>query len=192
MPANPGGLTLHPLIRGLAVGVDNPNNPNFAGALQAAVELPPPPPGPLAAPLITTINNAVAQFSDPQRADVVMFAGYLGPTEPDPLDGNKHWRLLYQDAKAMTWLLVPENAIVLHDRAPDKRAAFQLRDVIWVLADAPVRQGSDSESAQARFLAGTFTTAGDLHASLTDATSLSPGSGILCAPTPECCPRWTR
>ena len=93
-----------------------------------------------------------------------MFAGYLGPTTDGPIprshDATTSWRLLYQDAKAMSWLMVPEDAIVLFNRTDDNRAAFRLRDYIWVRADAPVRQGTEEESEQARFLVGTFTCAG--------------------------------
>jgi len=134
--------------------------------------------------------DVIKKFIEPQRAAVVMFAGYLGPGTTGPKD--KTWRFLYQDAKAVSWLLVPEDDIVLHDRVEDKRAAFQKRDLIWVRADAPVRQGTQEESEQARFLTGTFTNAGDLHATLIDASPSPAGSGILCAPTPECCWRGTR
>jgi hypothetical protein len=135
------------------------------------------------------LNKAVDKFLEPERAAVVMFAGYLGPGTDGP--NGTIWRFFYQDAKAVSWLLVPEDDIVLHDRADDKRAAFQKRDLIWVRADAPVRQGTQEESEQARFLTGTFTNAGDLHATLTDANPPPAGSGILCAPTPGCCPRRT-
>jgi hypothetical protein len=162
-----------------------------ATALLAA-EAPLPAKAPAPGDIATAIDEAIAatgDFSDSQRSEITTFAGYLGPTQTDPGDPtDKPWQLLYQDAKAMTWLLVPQDAIVLHQRAPDKRAAFQLRDVIWVKADAPVRQGDEAESQQGRFLVGAFTSAGDLHASLTAASTAPPGSGILCAPTPECCP----
>jgi hypothetical protein len=141
-----------------------------------------------------TLSNALAAFSSPQRPQVVVFAGYLGPAQTDPYPDDRSkttWRLLYQDAKAMSWLMVPEDAIVLHDRSKDDTAAFRLRDYIWVRADAPVRQGTEEESEQARFLVGTFTSAGDLHDSLTGASTAPAGSGILCAPTPECCRRST-
>ena len=95
---------------------------------------------------------ALGTFSSPQRAQVVVFAGYLGPEETDPYPNpreNRTWQLLYQDAKAMSWLMVPKDAIVLHDRSPDDNAAFRLRDYIWVRADAPVRQGTEEESKQA-------------------------------------------
>jgi hypothetical protein len=179
-------LPIHPLIRGLSVALADPASPDRAGATAAAIaEKGAWPPAAIAPPQQKVLTDALRNFSDPRRPPVVMFAGYLGPSVWGP--GNKRWRLLYQDAKAASWLLVFEEAIVLHDRVEDKKAAFRLRDVIWVTADAPVRQGTEEESQQARFLAGTFTNAGDLHATLRDANPPAPGSGILCAPTPECC-----
>ena len=189
-PQGSGGLTGHPLIVGLAVGLD-PNQPLIA-ATRAAIA------SQLASTQAATpqAQNAgsanLAGFADPDRAEVVMFAGYLGPSAADPEDKTKNWWFLYLDENATSWLLVPGDAIVLHQRAPDKKAAFQLRDVIWVRADAPVRQGDEAESRQSRFLIGTFTRAGDLHASLSDAGPLSPASGILCAPTPQCCGRHSK
>jgi len=135
--------------------------------------------------------GALRSFPGPRRPPVVVFAGYLGPQRTDPYPdypSNDKWRLLYQDAKAMSWLMVPEKAIVLFNRSRDNKAAFRLRDYIRVRADAPVRQGTEEESEQARFLVGTFTCASDLHDSLIEASTASAGSGILCAPTPECCP----
>jgi hypothetical protein len=140
------------------------------------------------------MSAALKAFASPRRAQVVVFAGYLGPRQTDPYPdhgNNRTWRLLYQDSKAISWLMVPESAIVLHNRCEDDNAAFRLRDYIWVRADAPVRQGTQEESEQARFLVGTFTSAGDLHGALSDASTASAGSGILCAPTPECCHRGT-
>ena len=183
-------LPPHPLICGLAVGTPGGNvrAANQAAAYSLALR-----PVPTASKP-GTLPKALKDFSSPQRARVVVFAGYLGPPQTDPYPDETDygiWRLLYQDAKAMSWLMVPEGAIVLHDRAEDDNAAFRLRDYIWVRADAPVRQGTQEESEQARFLVGTFTSAGDLHDALADASTVSAGSGILCAPTPECCRRST-
>ncbi len=191
MAANYDDLPVHPLIKGLAVGLDDPKKPNFPGAKAAAVAAQAAAWKPPAAAVPKDGDPVVENFPDAQGAEVVVFAGYLGPAATNPVDKTT-WRFLYQDAKAMSWLLVPQDDVVLHDRAPDKKAAFQLRDVIWVRADAPVRQGEEAEEKQARFLVGTFTKAGDLHATLIDASAAPPGSGILCAPTPECCPRYTR
>jgi hypothetical protein len=194
------GLTPHPVILGLTVGLEDPKKANLVAATQAALTaaararlIAATPPG--AEQAEEAKPDGLEEFSGPRRAEVVMFAGYLGPSvdnpeQPTSEQGNQTtWRFLYQDSSATNWLLVLEDAIVLHQRAPDKKAAFQLRDVIWVRADAPVRQGDQGESEPARFLIGSFTRAGDLHASLSDAGSLSPASGILCAPTPQCCGR---
>ena len=189
--AYPSALPPHPLICGLAVGVPGGN---LAAASQAAaysLSQPTVPAAAMPSAWSAGWTNALNAFPSPQRAKVVVFAGYLGPQQTDPYPddpGNQTWQLLYQDQKAMSWLMVPEDAIVLFNRCEDHKAAFRLRDYIWVRADAPVRQGTEDESQQARFLVGTFTSAGDLHDSLIDTSTASAGSGILCAPTPECCP----
>ena len=185
-------LPPHPLICGLAVGVDRGH---AEAGRAAACWLATVPAASNPAAWEDEWSQDLKDFPRPQRAPVVVFAGYLGPqqTAPYPDHGdNQPWRLLYQDTKARSWLMVPESAIVLFNRSKDHNAAFRLRDYIWVMADAPVRQGTEEESAQARFLVGTFTCASDLHDSLIDASTASAGSGILCAPTPECCPRGTR
>jgi hypothetical protein len=187
-----GYLPPHPLICGLAVGGEFEN---LEAATQAAAYWVSPIPSAAQRPNWSDDwTEAVEAFPRPDRMRVVLFAGYLGPqqTDPHPDHGsNRTWRLLYQDAKATSWLMVPEAAIVLFNRCEDHRAAFRLRDYIWVRADAPVRQGIEDESELARFLVGTFTCAGDLHDELRDASTASAGSGILCAPTPECCHRGT-
>jgi hypothetical protein len=203
MTASPdyGVLPVHPLIKGLAFALapGTKTSPNklaeaTAAAIAAKADWAPEatadaiPKEERSDP--ASGQNSLPRFIESQRAAVVVFAGYLGPGTVGPT--GTVWRFLYQDAKAVSWLLVPEHAIVLHDRADDKRAAFQKRDLIWVRADAPVRQGTQEESEQARFLTGTFTNAGDLHATLSDADPAPPGSGILCAPTPGCCGRPTR
>ncbi|MGZ4324253.1 MAG: hypothetical protein ACXVHJ_20195 [Solirubrobacteraceae bacterium] len=121
--------------------------------------------------------------------ELTTFSGYLGGIVNQP--SGPAWRVMYQDQKALTWLLVPEGEIVLHRRVEDKKAAFKERDVIWVKADAPVRQGRRGESEESMFLVGSFTSAGDLHASLVVGGTYGGESGILCAPTPDCCGKHT-
>jgi hypothetical protein len=177
-------LPLHPLVRGLAVGF---KTGNIRQAVLAAQE----PHRIFPASAMRVTNDVAAGLSDPCNR-VVTFAGYLGPTQSYATATLlQTWRVLYQDAKVESWLLVPEDAIVLHDRAKDKRAAFGKRDILWVKSNAPVCQGDYAEPDEARFLVGAFTTAGDLHSSLRDASPPPPGSGILCAPTPDCCRRYT-
>lgn len=133
---------------------------------------------------------AVNAFAcDQELPEVTTFSGYLGGTVEQP--SGTTWRVMYQDQKAVTWLLVPNEEIVLHERVEDKKAAFRERDVIWVKADAPVRQGRRGESEQSMFLVGSFTSAGDLHASLIVGGTYGGESGILCAPTPDCCGKHT-
>jgi hypothetical protein len=189
-----GSLPLHPLICGLAVGAPGGKikEANEAAAYWLSPERAPDAYQPTT--WSTEWSAALTKFASAERQQVVVFAGYLGPELSGPYpdhETNGDWQLLYQDSKAISWLIVPQSAIVLHNRCEDRKAAFRLRDYIWVRADAPVRQGTQEESEQARFLVGTFTSAGDLHGALSDASTASAGSGILCAPTPECCHRGT-
>jgi hypothetical protein len=129
---------------------------------------------------------AVDKFASYSRPTVAAFSGYLGGTVTDH---GKEWRVLYLDASALTCVLVCSDDIVLHKRVHDRHAAFDCRDEIWVKALAPVRQGSSEEPTEAWFLVGSFTSADDLQASLTAGGTLAGNSGILCAPTPNCCMR---
>ena len=89
----------------------------------------------------------------------------------------------------MSWLLVPEDAIVLHHRARDKKAAFRLRDYHLGKsrrAGAAGRQKA-SQSRLGSWL-GLSPAPVTYMQSLSDASAaLCRRSGILCAPTPECC-----
>jgi hypothetical protein len=174
-----GGLTPHPLIRALATRLVGKGE--LAAALAAARE-----DKSISEKTLKATNTFASERELPELTN---FSGYLGGTVES---NGTQWRVMYQDARALTWLLVPDEQIVLHDRVEDKSAAFGERDVIWVKTDTPVRQGLGAEYDQARFLVGSFTSAGDLYASLTGGGALSPASGILCAPTPECCMRHSR
>lgn len=121
--------------------------------------------------------------STPQLPELAIFVGFLGGTITG--DG-KTWRLLYQDPKALTWLLVEDDEIVWYDTVEDKSSPSQRRDVLWVKKESTVAPGVGPESAEGQFLRGKFTSAGDLHASMVDASPAPAGSGILCVPTPDC------
>jgi hypothetical protein len=171
------GLTPHPLIRGLAAGLISGQNVEEAGNVAK--------PG----PVDDAVRKAADQFASDSRPKVAAFSGYLGGTVKDH---EKEWRVLYLDASALTCVLVCDDDIVLHERAQDRYAAFNYLDVIWVKTNAPVRQGSSEEPAEAWFLVGSFTSAGDLYTSLTAGGTLAADSGILCAPSTSCCMRHSR
>jgi hypothetical protein len=118
-----------------------------------------------------------------QLPELAIFIGFVGGTIKR--DG-KTWRLLYQDPKALTWLLVEDDEIVWYDRVDDKSSPSGRRDVLWVKKESTIAQGVGPESAEGQFLRGKFTSAGDLHASMVDASPASADSGILCVPTPDC------
>jgi hypothetical protein len=112
------------------------------------------------------------------------FAGYLG----DAIEyRDRNWRVLYLDTKLSSWLLVEEQAIVFHDRMHDRTAAYGMRDVIWLNAEATVGRGIGPQAGEARFLRGAFTSAGDVTAAVTGGT-FDAATGIFCeAQTPGCC-----
>ena len=174
VPNSGSGLTPHPLIRGLAAQLLD--GKDVKAALSVAQD----------GPIDQATTAATDKFASGSRPKVAAFSGYLGGTVQSR---GKEWRVLYLDASALTCVLVCSDDIVLHERAQDSDAAFNCRDVIWVKADAPVRQGGSEEPAEAWFLVGGFTSAGDLYASLTAGGTLAGDSGILCAPTPNCCMR---
>jgi hypothetical protein len=164
------GLEPHPLIVGLATRLVGGGN-DLKTALAAAK----------APKNQEAVTNAFA--AEAQVPELALFSGFLGGTiERD----KKKWRLLYLDPKALTWLLVEDDKIIWYENVEDRSAPSKRRDVIWLRKDTTIGQGVGPESAEARFLTGTFTSAGDLHASLTDASTPPPDTGILCAPTPDC------
>jgi hypothetical protein len=188
-------LPAHPLVAGLAVNSpdDLENAITIANALANA-------------PARRTLNastfddTAVDKFGTGSLSpEVVIFGGYLGGRVDDHKSGvaevvdNKYWKVLFLDATVSEWLLVPRNQILLHDRVADDKAAYGLRDLLWVRADAQVGSGDRTKSAAALFLSGGFTRAGDFAPSVTGGTQPSPNSGLLCeAITPGCCTRPSR
>lgn len=128
---------------------------------------------------------------DADLPELVCFAGYLGGAV-DREQGGKKWQLLYLDWQLSNWLLVRQDDIVFRKPPDEEIAQFELRDVIWVKANAQITRGSGPRSAQARFLRGEFTRAGDFSAS-PDGGTYSPSTGIFCeATTAGCCYSRTR
>jgi hypothetical protein len=134
---------------------------------------------------------------DSHLPELNAFAGFLGGVLLDDRKGTSQaiWRLLYLDAKLLTWLLVKEDEIVLRSTVRDATAPFENRDVIWLKSDASLSEGSgppQPNEVQARFLRGSFTRAGDFAATLSGGTFAPAGGlpdGIF---TWGCCGRRTR
>jgi hypothetical protein len=128
--------------------------------------------------------------------EVVAFTGYLGGTvtETPPGRGGS-WRILYLDSQLQNWRLIPDEDILVFSRMDDDDAAFNKRDVIWVASDALTASGDapPRPEAQAKYLRGDFTRAGDL---LEGGTGVGPGTdpqtGVFCPITPRCCTRSVR
>jgi hypothetical protein len=108
-----------------------------------------------------------------------LFAGFLGGPAADQ---GTTWRLLYLDSRLDTWVLVPRDAIIVHERLKDDNAPSGKRDVLWVDATANVLHGSGPRTNEGRFLVGELTRAGDFAASTTGGT-FSVATGLLCETT---------
>ncbi len=113
-----------------------------------------------------------------------LFAGFLG----GPVTENgETWRLLYLDSRLDSWMLVPEDAIVVHQQLTDDKAPSSRRDVLWVDGTANLVHGSGPRTNHGRFLVGELTRAGNFAASTSGGT-FSAATGLLCeATTPGCC-----
>lgn len=123
--------------------------------------------------------------TESQSPEFIVFAGYLGGrAERTPRD---YWQVLFLDMRAATWLVVPFNSIQLHSRVEDHKAAFGLRDVIWVKSDTPVGSGDTSSSVTTMFMSGGLSRAADFTSS-PQAGTFQRGNGLLQdAITPGCC-----
>jgi hypothetical protein len=128
---------------------------------------------------------ATALANQPNLSGLSLFAGFLG----GPLVDNARvtWRLLYLDSRLDSWMLVPEDAIIVSQRLTDDNAPSGVRDVLWVDSTASLVRGSGPRTNHGRFLVGELTRAGDFAASTTGGT-FSAATGLLCeATTPGCC-----
>jgi hypothetical protein len=140
------------------------------------------PPSPDAKSYAAGSPDALAASSNTPQ--IVAFVGYLGATVT--YDGGD-WRVLYLDAELRDCLLVDDQAILHNVRIKPPDAPPDGLDVIWVRGDTPVCRASGSESAEAQFLTGEFTRAGDFEAGPTGGT-LSASTGVFCeARSPGCC-----
>lgn len=135
-------------------------------------------------------TKAVKQLAgDATIPELAAFGGYVGGTTNAP-PSTETWQILYLDAKLLTWLLVPRNQILFHQRMDDDKAAFNQRDFIWVKADVPLARSSGPPSI---WLSGDFTRAVDFTPPLAGGAPAAPQTGIFCeASTPGCCPPRTR
>jgi hypothetical protein len=113
-------------------------------------------------------------------AGLSLFAGFLGGPIVD--NQNVTWRLLYIDSRLDSWMLIPEDAIIVYQQLTDDNAPSGVRDVLWVDATANLVHGSGPRTNDGRFLVGELTRAGDFAASTTGGT-FSVATGLLCETT---------
>ena len=133
------------------------------------------------------MRTAAAFAAESNLAERIMFAGFRGPVVTHP--NGSEWLVLYLDLELRDWLLIEVTGIVARSTVKDEKVPFEeeSRDVFWVKADAAVGRGDASQAAQAHFLTGKFTRAGDFEAPLSGGT-LAAATGVFCeARTPSCC-----
>jgi hypothetical protein len=123
--------------------------------------------------------------------ELVTFAGYVGAILPRE---HKNWCVFYLDTRLLSWLLVLKEGIVFREKVKEEKAPFGQRDVLWVKEDTPVGIGSGSLSAEAQFLTGAFTRAGDFDGGPQGTGTIAAATGVFCeARSVGCCrPRTER
>ena len=126
----------------------------------------------------------------PALPELVTLVGYISGTIKHAAVGAAattatDWVLVYRDWRMTTWLLVEGAGILHHEKLLEDGTDPRGRDVLWVRRDTAVGRGSGPQSAEARFLTGQFTRAGDFDQLETGGQS-SPETGLFCPTTPLC------
>jgi hypothetical protein len=200
VPRPPGGLALspHPLVLGVAGRMFGNLNVLQAHhvARQALLARYQPNAGVVAPAVAPGAAGRGANFvdafvADRDRAELVIMAGYLADQVPDPNNpAAPPWQVMYGDEALERYVLVRFPDIQFHDRVDDRSAAFGVRDVLWVLGDAPLLRGERTESVVSRITNGAFTSARDFRASLSGGTMQGASDlGPLCTELTPCCCR---
>jgi hypothetical protein len=118
--------------------------------------------------------------------EVIPFLGFRGGTVKQP--GGSDYRMVYLDVGLQDWLLVEDGGIRDYADVEDKTVPGQTRQMLWVDVNAAVGRGHGPQSAEARFLTGEFTRAGDFEAPVAGGTADGARTGVFCeARTPTCC-----
>jgi hypothetical protein len=141
-----------------------------------------------ASPRGTSGANAPA-FGSARTPALVTLVGYLGE---DDDRGGTTWRSLYLDWAMSRCLLIDEAGIIRWEQIKDDDADWDVRDVLWVKADAPVVVASGPESVEVQFLTGEFTRAGDFDVGTGGGTTAG-ATGVFCeARSVGCCGKTRR
>jgi hypothetical protein len=120
----------------------------------------------------------------PDVPELVTLVGYISGKVENPASNNQ-FLLVYRDWRMTAWWLVEGTGILQVTTAPEDGDPERARDLIWVDRDTAVGRGSGPQSAEARFLTGQFTRAGDLE-SLELGGQSSSETGLFCPTTPLC------
>ena len=135
-----------------------------------------------------TSGSPEALAYDPNVAELVIFAGYVGPVITAPSSTN-NWQVFYLDPRLFRWMLVEEKGLQNHVRVQDPRSPTADCDYIWVKTEARVASGNSMQSVEAPFLTGDFVRAGDFEAPVGGGAG-GGATGFFCdARTPTCCRR---
>jgi hypothetical protein len=176
-------LSAHPLVVGLAMGLSDSAVQSAITAMQTGAT--PSFAGPTGAPELApgAVRDFGTQVNSPELRTL---SGYLGGEVPDP-GGGPAWQIMFVDSSLAGWLIVRTNEILYSNRVKDHTAAGGERDYIWLTVDTMVGRGDSSSSAQAVFLSGAFTRAGDFPTSPRGDTFPRGGGLLFDAITPGCC-----
>jgi len=141
--------------------------------------------------LVEKLRNGCKLSEDEPIPELVVLTGYVGEsvTAPGVKDGER-WTLFYRDVSLTRWVLLRECDIAYRKPVSDPGSILGDYEVIWLKRDVLLKSGSTPLSAQALFLSGAFTTAGDLEAAPRGGTFAPPDTGPWCAVA--CTPKSTR
>ena len=120
----------------------------------------------------------------PDVPELVTLVGYISGKVTNPASDTEYL-LVYRDWRMTAWWLVEGTGILQVAQVPEDGDPNRARDLIWVGRDTAVGRGSGPQSAEARFLTGQFTRAGDLASPEAGGQS-SAETGLFCPTTPLC------
>jgi hypothetical protein len=137
-----------------------------------------------------TSTAAARAFGSSRTPELVTLVGYLGE---DDHRGGTTWRSLFLDWAMTRCLLIDEAGVIRWEQIKDADATWDVRDVLWVKADAQIVVAPGPESIEVQFLTGQFTLAGDFDIGAGGGTTAG-ATGVFCeARSVGCCkPRTTK
>jgi hypothetical protein len=117
--------------------------------------------------------------AEPEQAQLVVLAGFLGDDVKVPGREDAKWTLLFTDLGFNDWMIVEPGGVVWQQGAQNMTMYGIPYDIIWVKATAFVASGSGPPDTQAQFLTGDFMRAADFDTGMTGGTLDAP-TGLFC------------